>query len=188
MDVKPTGTAGRENRTAEASGTKSPADQAAKLMRDVRDSGAGIVEDVKDQISSHASRQSANAADQIEQVADSAHRTADALKEGEQAWLADMVERGAAELESFAGALRGNDLQGLLSQVASFARRQPALFAGASIAAGFVLARMARLATEQAMGTGRETTASTGPMASETAAPDWQSRAETTYPGAMYHG
>jgi hypothetical protein len=39
-----------------------------------------------------------------------------------------------------------------MQRVQGLARRQPALFAGASVAAGFALARMARIAMEQPSG------------------------------------
>jgi hypothetical protein len=92
-----------------------------------------------------------------------------------------MVQRGADELASFAQRLHGNDLQGVLSEIERFARRQPALFTGAAIAAGFALARAARIATEQAGSTQTKTPTGTEDQ-------DRMSRTETTYPGAMYHG
>jgi len=73
------------------------------------------------------------------------HRSGEQL-EGHQDWVAHLVERGAAELGSMATTLRKNDLQGLLGELGSLARRQPALFVGASMAAGFALARVGRLA------------------------------------------
>ncbi len=42
--------------------------------------------------------------------------------------------------------LRTNDLQSLMGDLSSLARRQPALFVGATMAAGFALARVGRLA------------------------------------------
>jgi hypothetical protein len=49
--------------------------------------------------------------------------------------------------------VRENDLNGLVDQMRGIARRQPAVFAGASVAAGFALARMARIAMEDGAGT-----------------------------------
>lgn len=42
--------------------------------------------------------------------------------------------------------LRSNDLKSLMGDLASLARRQPALFVGATMAAGFALTRVGRLA------------------------------------------
>lgn len=189
MDAKQADGTGDANRGPGQPGGQAAVDQAAKLGDDVRERGARLAEGVKRQATSEAERQKDRAADQVEDVAASVHQTADALKQGQQPWFADLVERGADELSAFATTLRGNDLQGLLSQVETFARRQPALFAGASMATGFALARMARLAAE-------ERTPAAGPAnrpaspddKTEQAIPDRQSRAETSYPGAMYHG
>lgn len=93
------------------------------------------------------------------------------------------MQRGADELASFAERLHGNNLQEILSGIESFARRQPALFAGASIAAGFALTRMARVATEQATGTRMQANGD-----AESTDGVRQSRAEATEPGGMYHG
>ena len=84
-------------------------------------------------------------ADQLEGAAHAIHR-AGAQLEGEQDWLARLVERGAAELGTLAQSLRTNDLRSLMGNLDELARRQPALFAGASLAAGFALARVGRVA------------------------------------------
>ncbi|HSU04861.1 MAG TPA: hypothetical protein VLI93_04755 [Acetobacteraceae bacterium] len=174
-----------------APGSQGGVRQAKQLAGEARNSAADLVEDVKDRMGSQAEHQKDRAAAQMRQAASSVHRTADALKQNDQGWLGDLVARGADELSSVAERLHRNDLQGLLSQIEGFARRQPALFAGASIAAGFALARMARLATEQATSPDRRPShAGDGASRAARSEPetDWQSRAETTYPGTMYHG
>lgn len=75
-----------------------------------------------------------------------AMRRSGAQLEGHQDWVAYLVELGAAELSLLATTLRTNDLQGLLGDLASLARRQPALFVDASMVAGFALTRVGRLA------------------------------------------
>ena len=87
----------------------------------------------------------ASLAEQLEDVAKAAHRSGEQL-EGHQDWVAKLVEQGADELTSLATTLRNNDLQSLLSDLGSLARRQPALFVGASMAAGFALTRIGRIA------------------------------------------
>jgi hypothetical protein len=158
------------------------ADAASKVV----DKGAGVAEDVKDRTVLEAERQKNRAAAQIEQAAQSAHHAADALREGQQTWLADLVQRGADELASFAESLHSNNLQEILSGIESFARRQPALFAGASIAAGFAVTRMARAATEQATSTRVEADGDAPAKGAE--GRQWQSRAQAGNPGGIYHG
>jgi hypothetical protein len=159
---------------------------AADAASKVADKSAGVAEDVMDRARWEAGRQKNRAAAQVEQAAQSAHHAADALRDGQQTWLADLVQRGADELGSFAERLHSNNLQEILSGIESFARRQPALFAGASIAAGFALTRMARVAAEQ--GTSIRAQADGGAAAEGTERREGQSRAEASYPGEMYHG
>jgi hypothetical protein len=92
------------------------------------------------------------AADAIETAAEQAHKAADSLRDADQRWLSDIVGASADELGAFAEMIRTNDLNGLMQRVQGLAHRQPALFAGASVAAGFALARMVRIAMEQPSG------------------------------------
>ena len=108
--------------------------------------------------SSVAEDQKQNVAGYLDDVAKAVHRSGEQL-EGHQDWIAHMVERGADELGVLANTLRTNDLQSLLGELGSLARRQPALFVGASMAAGFALARVGRIAaTGATTGTGLQTT------------------------------
>ena len=84
-------------------------------------------------------------ADQLEDVTKAVHRSGEQL-EGHQDFVAHLVERGAAELSTLASTLRSNHLRGLMGNLQDLAQRQPALFAGASLAAGFALARVGKVA------------------------------------------
>ena len=99
----------------------------------------------KEQALSAVESQKESLADRIEDVAKAVHRSSEQL-EGHQDFVAHLVERGAAELGILANTLRSNDLRGLLGNLQDLAQRQPALFAGASLAAGFALARVGKVA------------------------------------------
>ncbi len=107
--------------------------------------GASLSGTARDQALSAAESQKENLADRIEDVAKAVHRSGEQL-EGHQDFIAHLVERGAAELGTLANTLRSNDLRGLLGNLQDLAQRQPALFAGASLAAGFALARVGKVA------------------------------------------
>jgi hypothetical protein len=92
------------------------------------------------------------AADAIETAAEQAHKAADSLRDADQRWLSDIVGASADEIGAFAEMIRTNDLNGLMQRAQGLAHRQPALFAGASVVAGFALARMVRFAMEQPSG------------------------------------
>jgi hypothetical protein len=124
-------------------------DQARDVARDAKTRATSAMNMVGEQAGSAAETQKANLADRLEDVAKAVHRSGEQL-EGHQDWVAELVERGADELNTLATTLRSNDLQSLLGDLGSLARRQPALFVGASMAAGFALTRVGRLAVSGA--------------------------------------
>jgi hypothetical protein len=108
------------------------------------DKATSLLGQAKEQAVAALSEQKDGVADGIDGLADTVHRSAEQF-EGKQDWIAGAIDRGAAELGTFATALRENDLAGLFRQVQTIARRQPALFIGASLAAGFAAARLGKL-------------------------------------------
>ena len=107
----------------------------------LRDEASGLGSTLKQGLTAQAERRKNVVADRLAAVAERAQRTADDLGDKEP-WLGDLVARGARELEDVAGEVRDRDLAGLLSSVEVFARRQPALFMGASVALGFAMTRV----------------------------------------------
>ena len=63
--------------------------------------------------------------------------------------VADYIKRAADGLERFSGAMRDRDLSSLMGDAEDFARRQPAVFIGAGVAVGFLLARFLRSSSER---------------------------------------
>ena len=118
---------------------------AYELADDASKRGASLAGDVKDHLTSAAERRKDGLADQLDDVAKAVQRSGEQL-EGHQDWIAHLVERGAHELGSLASTLRTNDLQGLLGNLQDLARRQPAVFVGASLAAGFAMVRVGKVA------------------------------------------
>lgn len=107
----------------------------------VRDEAAGLGSTIKQGLGDQVDQRKNLIADRLSAVADRAQRTADDLGDSE-AWLGDLVARGARELNDVAEEIRRNDMAGILSSVEVFARRQPALFMGASVALGFAMTRI----------------------------------------------
>ena len=119
--------------------------EAQEVAHDATAHGTSLASSLKDKATSVAETQKGHLADQLEDVAKAVHRSGEQL-EGHQDFIAHLVERGAAELSVLANTLRSNDLRGLLGSLQDLAQRQPALFAGASLAAGFALARVGKVA------------------------------------------
>ncbi len=117
------------------------ADEARATDSSLRAEAAGLGGTIKQGFSDQVERQKNGIADRLTSVAERAHKTADDLREHE-AWLGDLLGRGAHELEGIADEIRRNDVPGMLGSVEVFARRQPALFMGAAVALGFALTRV----------------------------------------------
>ena len=115
------------------------------LVEEAKTRGASVAEEVTSQVTAAAEDRKGELADQLEDVAKAVHRSGEQL-EGHQDWMAGLIERGADELASLATTLRSNDLKGLLGNLEDLARRQPALFLGASMAAGFAMVRLGKVA------------------------------------------
>jgi hypothetical protein len=116
--------------------TSAPASQAPEPL--------GLTARIKDKAAAAVTGQKDGLADRIDDLAKTVHTSGDQFA-GKQDWVASAIERGATELGSLASSLRQNDLGSLLTQVNSLARKQPALFVGASLVAGFAVARLGKI-------------------------------------------
>ena len=75
-------------------------------------------------------------------VAQALRQTGQQLRqEGSQTTLAGYVDRGAEQIETFGGYLRGRDSSQIITDVEGFARRQPLAFAGSAFALGMLAVR-----------------------------------------------
>ncbi|HEY3835098.1 MAG TPA: hypothetical protein VGL72_00930 [Bryobacteraceae bacterium] len=115
------------------------------LAEDAQSRGAALVGDAKDHVMSTIDGQRESIAGQVGDVAEAIHQAGKQFT-GKQDWIAQVVERGAAELGTLAETLRTNDLQGLMEKLQDPARRQPAIFVGAAMAAGFGAVRLGKVA------------------------------------------
>lgn len=125
-----------------------PAASLDDAARRVRDAASGAVTDVK-----HAALQGVE--DARTKAGDTGHSTASRLRdfagqvEGDLPWMAAAFTKSADGLDSVTNSLTKGDLNECMSGVSEFARRQPAIFLGASVAIGFALARVGKTAFEQ---------------------------------------
>jgi len=123
-----------------------PAGDAAQR---IKDSASTLTDRAKEMVSESASEGAQKVADKAANVASALRRAADDV-EGEQAWLGTALRKSADGVERATRSLDGGDLNAALADVNGFARRQPALFLGASLALGFALARIGKAAVEGA--------------------------------------
>ena len=113
----------------------------------VKESARSVVETTK-----HAAQDKLN--EGAERVSDSARAAASSLRraaddvQGDHAWIGSALRKSADGIEGAARSLKGGDVSRALSDLNGFARRQPTLFLGGSIALGFMLARVGKTALE----------------------------------------
>lgn len=133
-------------------------DEAAGAAADVKAEVSGIAEAVQDRAAGFAEEQKRAGADQAEGLARAVHRAADELQ-GSSPQLAHYVREAADSTGQLAEALRNRSVGDLVGGVEDFARRQPVAFFGATVLAGFALARFVKSSADDARGTGGARTA-----------------------------
>ncbi len=116
------------------------AEQARAAGASLLDQASNLGGTIKQGLSDQVEHQKNGIADRLSAVAERAQKSAGDLRD-QEAWLGNLLGRGANELQGLAEEIRRNDVAGLLGSVEVFARRQPALFMGASVALGFALTR-----------------------------------------------
>ena len=98
--------------------------------------------DAKEMARGTFSQQQQTAASSLGSFAQALRKSArDMQGDGEQAGVARFAQSAADGLERLSGTLRSKDLDGLVRDAESLARRQPMLFFGAAVAAGFLAVR-----------------------------------------------
>jgi hypothetical protein len=138
--------------TEEAKGAaRDVMDEARATGSTLKQEAKGLTGSLKEGLSAQARAQKDNVADRIGSIAERVHQTAEDLRDRE-GWLAGLMDRGAQELDGIADDIRRSDMSTLMDSVEVFARRQPALFMGASVALGFALSRVARSGAEPRYG------------------------------------
>lgn len=139
------GTLSQVGEQARQAGAQAAAAAASDVAHDAQTRVASLAGEVKDRVASAAQGSKEEVAEGLDDVAKAMRRSGEQL-EGHQDWIAHLVERGADELGALAATLRTNDLQGLLGKLEDLARRQPAVFVGAAMAAGFATVRLGKVA------------------------------------------
>lgn len=103
--------------------------------------GRKHAEEAKDWARSALNDQKRATADEMGGMAQAAHRAAEQLENEDRGVAANYVHTAADALDRFSGTLREGDINSLVHQTQNFARRQPLLFFGGSIAVGFMVGR-----------------------------------------------
>jgi hypothetical protein len=119
----------------------------------VMDQAHDVVDQLKDTATEQAhtlfDAQKGRVVDGSNAITTALRQTATSLRQQDQAALAGYVEQATSKVEEIARNLEQKDLDTLLWDVRSFARRSPALFFGATFAVGFLASRFLKSSSER---------------------------------------
>jgi hypothetical protein len=108
----------------------------------VKDQAGAVFNDAKEMARGKIAEQQQTAANSLGSFAQALRKSAQEMQgDGQQAGVARIAQTAADGLERFSGALRNKDLDSMLRDAEQLARRQPVLFFGAAVAAGFLAVR-----------------------------------------------
>lgn len=119
----------------------------------IKQAASGAVSTAKS-VASDAVQKGAERVESTTQGAASALRRAADDCVNENAWIGTALRKSADGIERASGAIAGGDMNRILDDVNGFARRQPALFLGVSLALGFAAARVGKTAIERSRSDG----------------------------------
>lgn len=150
-----------DNRFGDTPTTPDTTPSAEDTAQRVKDAAGNAVGDIKAAAGS-AMKDVKNAAlHQVEGAREKAgemgHTTASRFRdlagqvEQDLPWLSGAFSKSAAGLDTVTDSLTRGDLGQALNGLTDFAKRQPAIFLGASVALGFALARVGKTAIEDAV-------------------------------------
>lgn len=121
-----------------------PADSA----RRIKDSASTVLERGKEAAAATVEKGAEQARSTADSAASALRRAADDV-ESDNRWIGSALRKSAEGIERASRSLDGGDLSRALDDLNGFARRNPALFLGASLALGFALARVGKTAMER---------------------------------------
>lgn len=107
------------------------------------------VDGAKEQARSAVDEQKNQAAEQLTGFADALRSASSELDEQGQTVVSSIVRHAADGIEHVSGAVRRSNVDDMVGSVESFARRQPAIFLGTAVLAGFGIARFLKSSSER---------------------------------------
>jgi hypothetical protein len=170
--------------------------EARDEMRREAERASGKAESLKEEAKGRANRlldeakgRARSAIDQrkeglAQDVGDFAHAlraSASDLQEHDKGYVAHYVEQAASSVEQIADTLHRQDLKDLMRHTEDFARRQPGLFIGGAVAAGFALARFLKSSAERRAMEEREAESREGGYEARSGAPPTPSASTASY-------
>ena len=115
--------------------------QAGEVASQVKDQAVHLQDQVAEQATSKLDERKDQATSGLGDVSQAVRKTGEELRSRDQAMVAGYVDQAAEQLDRATQYLRNRDVRELVSDVESFARREPTLFIGGAFALGVLAAR-----------------------------------------------
>jgi hypothetical protein len=116
-------------------------DTAGQIKDEAQQRVGAVAAQAQDQLKSRIATQKDSAAESLSGVAEALRQTGNQLRASDQTGAIGLLDEAASQVERLSGYLQHNDLNRLVRDAESFARRQPALFLGGAFLIGLVGAR-----------------------------------------------
>lgn len=120
----------------------------SELARKAKDDALEAVEPMKEQAAELAEQQKKSSATRLQSLAEAVHGAADQVGK-EQPKAAEVIHKGAIQIEKASRALKDNTLEDLARMANKAAHDRPIAFIVGSMAAGFAISRFLRATAEQ---------------------------------------
>lgn len=115
----------------------------------VAEGGRKVMEKAGNQARQQFDTQKERAVEGASTIAGALRRTADNLRDENQLSVARYIEMAAERVEDITDNIAGKDLDRIVYDVQSFARRRPAVFFGSALALGFLASRFIKASNER---------------------------------------
>ena len=150
--------------------TESQSEQKARQVGDqARQEASRMAGQAREKGEQMAESRKQSLAEQLGGVAQALRNAVGQLNRQDQSGAAQIGDQIAGGIENLSQTLKSNDVRSLLDKTQDFARRQPAVFLGGAVAAGFILSRFIKSgASEVSEEHGGEVRVSEGPQPPET--------------------
>ena len=134
--------------------TEQARQQTGQLARQARQQAGQLASRGSEQVKSQLANQKHQAAQRMSPLQTALRETAHQLRSQGQDPIAQYADRATDQVERFSGYLRETDVDEIIDEVRSLARRRPALFLSGAAALGFLATRFLKSSSQEEEGDG----------------------------------
>jgi ElaB/YqjD/DUF883 family membrane-anchored ribosome-binding protein len=128
----------------------------ADLGREAQEQVTNLTEQVRQQATDQLTSQKERVVDTLETVALLLHQAGEQAQQQEKTLVASYADKAAQRVGGFSESLAQQDVTQIVETTKNYARREPMLFVGGALAAGFLGARFLRSSAQQVQQTSQD--------------------------------